>query len=134
MKPTPDRWRGLAVPHTLFDGQVTVWLLPYRSVAVDVVLETLSPDGAPLDTGRTLFALCDTLTVDAAFALRDDAPPALRALELYWRERPDDVRARCALFLTLIDASVASAWWSAYEATRPALAGVPEEDDDRPEV
>lgn len=127
-----ERVRALAVPHALYGGQVVLYMLPYRALAVDVVIETLNPDGDALDTGRTLFALCDTLTVAADFQLADDAPPALRAFEVYWQTRPADVGERWALFKQLLDTEVVNAWWDAYNATRAGARAA--EEDDSPEA
>jgi len=102
--------------HAAFDGQVTFHMIPYRTVGVDVVISAIAPAREVSDV-QALFALCDTLTADIQFALRDDAPAALQAFEAYWRERPSDILARWELFTTL-DADVVNVWWDAYTATR----------------
>jgi len=100
-----------------YDGQVVFHMIPYRTVGVDVVVDALAGVGEVRDV-QALFALCDTLTASVDFALRDDAPTALRAFEAYWQERPSDIQARWALFTQLVDADVLNVWWNAYKETR----------------
>lgn len=109
--------KSLTKKHPAFDEQITFYMMPYRTLAVDMAIDTLAPEKEVTGV-QASFALCDTLTVDVEFALNDDAPAGLRAFEMYWQDRPTDTLERWHLFVQMLDAEVVNAWWAAYEATR----------------
>jgi hypothetical protein len=109
--------KALTKAHPAFDGQITFHMMPYRTLAVDVTLDTLAP-GREVTGIQASFALCDALTVAVDFALAEDAPAGLRAFEMYWQERPAAVLDRWQLFVQMLDSDIVNEWWAAYEATR----------------
>jgi len=130
--------------HSLADGAVTLWLIPYTTLEVsqkaddflrlfpDINLDeaweadkSAEPDEAgnyPLlnleATIAETFILIDTLTKVAEFTFAEDTPLAIRGVADYWRSRNGDIANNWQVFKECLTAEMAAQLYSAFRATR----------------
>ena len=117
--------KSAAVASQALQGQVTFFILPYRTMKTTQALREiararnidLSAAAGVMDDDEALFAVLDSSTVDVEFALADDAPAEWRAFAGYWQDRSPHLMERLDAYYMLAYA-VRDAWLDAYEASQ----------------
>lgn len=122
-------WTKLARPFPAFDGQITFFLLPYKSLRYDLAYEAVEKF-IPRDQWQKTeitFVTFEGYMVDIRFALKPDAPPELLGLQAYWQSRTGHMDHDWQLFTTLFNGPVYLAFWEAYTATHETHLNAPAE-------
>lgn len=122
---------SLTKSHTAWDGAVTFHMLPYRPMAVDVAIASLSDTGQVGEI-EAMFVLCDPVTVNIEFG--EDLPMDARTLYTYWHMRSGDIKKDWAMFTQVLSSAAAEVWWEARNAVQDTTANIdlPAESDTDP--
>lgn len=124
--------KDLAVPVDLYDGAMTLWVMPYVSAMNNIVqrqFEKIVPSEIALDDKgnsrhvdwtwiEAAFVMIEGNVVDAAFN-HDKPPLAARAWNAYWSERNGDLEYNWQAFVGVATEDMTNGFWTAYaEAKR----------------
>lgn len=125
------------VVYAAWDGQVRFIIEPYVNMLSIITLEQIKA-AIPEHTGFgsverlvfTDFSEFMTFTQTVEFALKEDAPPMFKRLQVFWeasRAADRDWRALWHLFLQTLNTDIREQWWKALNnVINPAVAAPPE--------
>lgn len=117
--------KSLAKSHEAYNGAVRFWMIPWHTVQLDVVIETMSRLLPRTDwsTHTHIFTVCYGTCIDIEFDL-DKAPEdkahEVKTLHYFWQARNGNVAETWNLFQQIVPANAAVEWDAAYSATRDA--------------
>lgn len=144
--------KDLAIPVDLYDGAMTLWVMPYVSAMNNIVqrqFEKIVPGGGEVKEDGTVthpnwtwleraFVMIEGNAVDAAFN-REKLPLPARIWNAYWSERNGSLEHNWEVFVGVAVEDMTQGFWLAYEEakTRGGLADAaelqkPEDNDTDP--
>ena len=132
-----DILKSLALPYPTASGNLTLWLLPFTSLRVNVTYEAFEAIVPKTIWGpmEYTFANAEAFLLDVQVS--KGASPIERTFGLLWEHRNDDMTARWELFRQLYSEGYYKVFDDAYEATRDRTFDAPltpiDKTDDSPE-
>lgn len=110
--------KELARTYSAFDGAVVFYMMPYRTIKVDVVSDGLNKAKPRAEWGDFdhFFCYAEALTVDIEFG--DNLTGELAGLKAYWQGRNGSAAVNNAAWWETISQPVMLAWMDAYHHTR----------------
>ena len=126
--------KDLAVPVDLYDGSMTLWVMPYVSAMNNIVQRQFEqivpgggeeqPDGSVEHPNWTwlerAFVMIEGNTVDAVFN-SDDPPMPARIWQAYWSERNHSLEHNWNTFIGVAAQDMTNGFWQAYYEAQAGL-------------
>lgn len=118
------------VLYSAWDGQVEFIIEPYVNMLSYITFEQIRaaiPDYLSFGNieGAAFDDFCEftAATIDIRFHLKDDAPPMLKRLEVYWAGRTRNWVEDWQAFIRTHNLDIRTEWWKALNSvTNPAIA------------